>query len=336
LDQARLLRENLALRQNLVGHEGDVQMVGMSPAMVEVYKTLARVARTSTTVLIEGESGTGKELSARAIHANSERKGFPFVAVNCGALSESLLESELFGHVRGAFTGASYSKSGIFETANRGVVFLDEIGEMSPNMQTRLLRVLESRVVTKVGSVEPLAVDIRVIAATNRPLVRLIKDGQFREDLYYRLKVVTIQVPPLRDRISDLSLLFDHFLRKHSRRIAKTIAVHGDVLQLLSRYDWPGNVRELENAVERAVALNSSGVLAPEDFSGLSSSQSEDCIAFPNARMSLDEVERQYVLFVLSRCDENVARAADVLQIDRRTLYRMLERYGKTTDPGTQ
>src|SRR5262245_49493414 len=226
VEQSRLVRENLALRQNLAEEQDrEVQMIGMTPPMVEVYKMIARVARTGTTVLIQGESGSGKELVARAIHANSERAAFPFLAVNCGALTESLLESELFGHVKGAFTGAAYTKQGLVESANRGTVFLDEISETSPNMQTRLLRVVEEREIQRVGSMDRIPVDIRVIAATNKPLQELVTQAKFREDLYYRLNVISITVPPLRERMADLPLLFDHFLKRHSRRMGKTIAV---------------------------------------------------------------------------------------------------------------
>jgi DNA-binding NtrC family response regulator len=329
LEQARLVRENLVLKQNLAEEQDrDVEMIGMSPQMIEVYKMIARVAPTGTTVLIQGESGSGKELVARAIHANSGRRQFPFVAVNCGAFTESLLESELFGHVKGAFTGASYTKQGLFESANRGTVFLDEIGETSPNMQTRLLRVLEEREVQRVGSMERNPVDIRVIAATNRPLQTLVNDGKFREDLYYRLNVVSIQAPPLRERIADLPLLFGHFLKRHSRRMGKTIAVHAEVLEMLSGYSWPGNVRELENIVERAITLNTTGILTAADFSEHFRRDQKAAALFPQELVPLEEIERQYILHVLQRCNGNMSRTAELLQIDRRTLYRMVERFG--------
>jgi DNA-binding NtrC family response regulator len=328
LDQSRLVRENEPLRQNILEDEGsDVQMIGMSPQMIEVYKMIARVASTGTTVLLQGESGSGKELVARAIHANSDRSKFAFVAVNCGALSETLLESELFGHVRGAFTGASYTKTGLFESANRGTVFLDEIGETSPNMQTRLLRVLEEREVQRVGSMERIPVDIRVIAATNRALQELVNEGQFREDLYYRLNVVTINVPPLRERIADLPLLFDYFLKRHSRRMGKTVAVHTEVLEMLAGYSWPGNVRELENIVERAITLNTTGILTSADFAEHFRQTKRTSMIFPRELPPLQEIERQYILHVVQRCNGNMTRAAEVLGIDRRTLYRMVERY---------
>ncbi len=334
VEQSRLMRENVELRQTLLDeHDRDVEMIGMSPPMVEVYKLIARVARSATTVLIQGESGSGKELVARAIHANSERSKLPFVAVNCGAVTETLLESELFGHVRGAFTGAAYLKHGLFEMANHGTVFLDEIGETSANMQTRLLRVLEEREIQRVGSMEKVPVDIRVIAATNRPLQDLVKEGKFREDLYYRLNVVSINVPSLRDRMADLPLLFNHFLKKHSRKMAKTIAVHADVLEMLSSYRWPGNVRELENVIERAVTLNTSGMLTPSDFTDEFRRLPKSGTIFPQELFPLEEIERQYILHVLQRLNGNMSRAAEVLQIDRRTLYRMVERFSTRTGP---
>jgi len=329
LEQSRLMRENLALRQNLAEEQDrELEMIGMSPPMVEVYKMIARVAPTGTTVLIQGESGSGKELVARAIHANCDRVTFPFVAVNCGALTESLLESELFGHVKGAFTGAAYTKQGLFEAANRGTVFLDEISETSPNMQTRLLRVLEEREIQRVGSMDRIPIDIRVIAATNRPLQQQVKEGKFREDLYYRLNVVTINVPALRERMADLPLLFGHFLKRHSRLMGKTIAVHEDVLEMLAGYAWPGNVRELENVVERAVTLNTTGVLTPSDFDEQLHQSQKLPTLFPRELVSLEEIQRQYVLHVIERLNGNMSRAADLLEIDRRTLYRMLERFG--------
>jgi len=328
LEQSRLVRENLELRQSIVEEtDQGVEMIGMSPQMIEVYKMIARVAPTGATVLIEGESGSGKELVARAIHANSERSAFPFIALNCGAVSETLLETEMFGHVKGAFTGASYSKQGMFESANRGTVFLDEISETSPSMQTKLLRVIEEREVQRVGSMERTSVDIRIIAATNRSLRKLVMEGSFREDLFYRLNVVNITVPPLRERIADLPLLFDHFLKRHSRRIGRRVAAHPEVVELLSNHGWPGNVRELENMVERAIALNTSGMLTAADFGEYMTKKEPRSALFSGDLVSLEEIERQYISHVIDRCSGNMSRAAEVLQIDRRTLYRMMERF---------
>jgi DNA-binding NtrC family response regulator len=332
IDQSRLIRENLEFRQNLAEDtRQDVEMIGMSPQMIEVYKMIARVAPTGATVLLEGESGSGKELVARAIHANSERARQPFIALNCGAVSETLLETEMFGHVRGAFTGASYAKQGLFESANKGTVFLDEISETSPNMQTRLLRVIEEREVQRVGSMERTPVDIRIIAATNRPLKRLVEEGAFREDLFYRLNVVNITMPALRERMTDLPLLFDHFLKRHSRKIGRRVASHPEVLELLASHNWPGNVRELENMVERAVALNTTGMLTAADFNEYLNRKGKASMRFPGELVSLEEIERMYINHVIDRCNGNMSRAAEVLQIDRRTLYRMVERFsGKT------
>jgi DNA-binding NtrC family response regulator len=336
LEQSRLVRENLELRQSIVEEKDQgVEMIGMSPQMIEVYKMIARVAPTGATVLIEGESGSGKELVARAIHANSERAAFPFIALNCGAVSETLLETEMFGHVKGAFTGASYAKQGMFESANRGTVFLDEISETSANMQTKLLRVIEEREVQRVGSMERTAVDIRIIAATNRSLRKLVLEGSFREDLFYRLNVVNITVPPLRERMADLPLLFDHFLKRHSRRIGRRVAAHPEVVEMLSSHGWPGNVRELENMVERAIALNTSGMLTAADFGEYMSKKESRSALFSGDLVSLEEIERQYISHVIERCSGNMSRAAEVLQIDRRTLYRMMERFQNKEAPQT-
>jgi DNA-binding NtrC family response regulator len=334
LEQSRLVRENLELRQSIVEEEDQgVEMIGMSPQMIEVYKMIARVAPTGATVLIEGESGSGKELVARAIHANSERAAFPFIALNCGAVSETLLETEMFGHVKGAFTGASYAKQGMFESANRGTVFLDEISETSANMQTKLLRVIEEREVQRVGSMERTSIDIRIIAATNRSLRKLVMEGSFREDLFYRLNVVNITVPPLRERMADLPLLFDHFLKRHSRRIGRRVAAHPEVVEMLSSHGWPGNVRELENMVERAIALNTSGMLTAADFGEYMIKKESRSALFSGDLVSLEEIERQYIGHVIERCNGNMSRAAEVLQIDRRTLYRMMERFSSKEAP---
>jgi DNA-binding NtrC family response regulator len=336
LEQSRLVRENLELRQSIVEEKDQgVEMIGMSAQMIEVYKMIARVAPTGATVLIEGESGSGKELVARAIHANSERAAFPFIALNCGAVSETLLETEMFGHVKGAFTGASYAKQGMFESANRGTVFLDEISETSANMQTKLLRVIEEREVQRVGSMERTSVDIRIIAATNRSLRKLVMEGVFREDLFYRLNVVNITVPPLRERMADLPLLFDHFLKRHSRRIGRRVAAHPEVVEMLSTHGWPGNVRELENMVERAIALNTSGMLTAADFGEYMTKKESRSALFSGDLVSLEEIERQYIGHVIERCSGNMSRAAEVLQIDRRTLYRMMERFSSKEAPQT-
>ncbi len=330
LEQARLRRENQRLRTAVEGRQVNTQLIGRSPEMVEVYKVVARVAPLKTTVLIQGESGTGKEMVARLIHQTGGRSG-PFKAINCGALSESLLESELFGYVKGAFTGAGGNKVGIFEAAGGGTCFLDEISSTTPALQTKLLRVLEEREVLRVGSTEPIPVDVRIIAATNQSLEELVQAHTFREDLYYRLKVVTIDLPPLRQRRGDIPLLLDHFVRRYAAASSKTIAAHDSIYPMLRRYDWPGNVRELENAVERAIALNASGVLTPEDFpeeirQGRGSG--EALPLSPSSFATLAEMEKEYVLEVLTATGQNATQAAKVLDIDRRTLYRILERHG--------
>ncbi len=327
MEQAKLLRENRDLRRQVRDQDVRGTIIGSSPAMVEVYKTIAKVASSDATVLVQGESGTGKELVARSIHDLGNRRDRPFLAVNCGAVAETLLESELFGYVRGAFTGAVSAKRGIFAAADRGTVFLDEIGDTSPALQSKLLRVLESGEVMAVGSTVPNRVDVRVISATHHDLTALAGQGKFREDLYYRLKVVTIELPPLRARRSDLPLLFDHFLKKYAQEAGKTLAVHPEVMPVLESFNWPGNVRQLENAVERAVTLNTSGVFSVEDLpeevqttTPRSAGRSRD-----GRWPTLEEVEEQYIREVLDAVGGNMSKAAEILAIDRRTLYRRLE-----------
>src|SRR5512135_1728222 len=263
LQHRALAMENRALRRGLRDRYRLENVVGRSEAMLQVYKTAARVASSDATVLIQGESGTGKELVARAIHASSPRAQRPFVAVDCGAIAEGVLESELFGHARGAFTGAQATRRGLFEEANHGTLFLDEIGDVGPNLQARLLRALQEGTIRKVGTNEPVAVDVRVVAASNKDLSQAVKDGRFREDLFYRLNVVTIRIPPLRDRREDIPLLAEHFAAKHGRGRG---AISPEARELLQGYDWPGNVRELENVVARALALNPSGFVVPADL----------------------------------------------------------------------
>src|SRR5262245_38537341 len=241
-------------------------IVGRSPSMVAVYRAIARVASTDSTVLISGESGTGKELIARALHDNSPRAKRPFVPVNCGAFTETLLESELFGHVRGSFTGALNNHRGVFETANGGTIFLDEISETSPAFQVKLLRVLQEQEVRPVGAGESRRVDVRVVAATNRRVQDLFNSEDFRRDLLYRLSVINIELPPLRERREDISLLVEHFLQLINTKLGKNVTAPPETVDWVSRFDWPGNVRELENAVKRAVTLNVGGKLLPEDF----------------------------------------------------------------------
>src|SRR5512138_80841 len=263
LEQRRLAAENDVLRRQLQQRHRLETAVGRSDAMLQVFKTAARVAASDATVLILGESGTGKELVARAIHSASPRAQGPFVPVDCGAIAEGVLESELFGHVRGAFTGAQQARRGLFEEASHGTIFLDEIGDVGPGLQARLLRALQEGTIRRVGANEAIPVDARVVAATNKDLEEAVKAGRFREDLYYRLNVVTLRIPPLRERREDVPLLAEHFAAKHARGDG---AISPEARELLVRYPWPGNVRELENVVARALALNPSGVVVPADL----------------------------------------------------------------------
>jgi two-component system response regulator AtoC len=312
-------------------------LVGRNPAMLEVYKLIARVSDSPAAVLITGESGTGKELVARAIHMHGARCAAPFVAVNCGALTETLLESELFGHVRGAFTGAIANKRGLFEQAGAGTVFLDEVSEMSAGLQVKLLRVLQEREVVPVGSAAPVGVRARVIAASNRDTDALTSAGGFRQDLLYRLNVINIHLPPLRERRDDIPLLAAHFLRKHTPAGQAPPALDADARRRLVNYPWPGNVRELENAIERAVTLNQGGPVTPADLPAKVCTPAAEAPQTPApvddlAHLfadlpSIEEMERRFLLHVLEATGGNRKRAAEILGINRRTLYRMAERF---------
>jgi len=299
--------------------------------MIEVYKEIALVAPSRSIVLITGESGVGKELVARALHRNSPRSAGPFVAVNCGAITETLLESELFGHVKGSFTGAVSDKQGLFEEANGGTIFLDEIGETSPGVQVKLLRVLQESEIRRVGGSRPVRVDVRVLAATNRDLEIEVKEGRFREDLYYRLSVVALRVPPLRDRSEDLPLLAAHALRRARDAGARATTISEEALSVLAAYDWPGNVRELENTIEHAALYARGAVITPDDLPEKIRNHHHPNDAKIPAMFedlpSLDELERRYLIHVLNSVSGSRTRAAEVLGIDRRTLYRMAERY---------
>ncbi|MCU1266806.1 MAG: sigma-54-dependent Fis family transcriptional regulator [Acidobacteria bacterium] len=312
-------------------------LVGRTPPMLEVYKMIARVADSPAAVLITGESGTGKELVARAIHVHGPRHSEPFVAVNCGALTETLLESELFGHVKGSFTGAVANKPGIFEQARRGTVFLDEISEMSPGLQVKLLRILQERELVPVGGAFPISVDVRVIAASNRDPEMLVATENFRRDLLYRLNVINIHLPPLRERREDISLLVTHFLHKHTPAQRTPPQLDNAALACLNRFPWPGNVRELENVIERAVTLNRSGVIGLADLpQKVCGAELEPLPLAPGIEPgtlfaelpSLEEVQRRYLLCVLEATGGNRKRAAEIMNVNRKTLYRMAERYG--------
>ena len=332
LESKRLARENVQYRQERADRFGVRNLIGQSPAMVEVYKLVARVAGLDTTVLIQGETGTGKELVARAIHHASPRADGPFVVVDCSALAETLFESELFGHERGAFTGALAARRGLFETAAGGTCLLDEIGELSPALQAKLLRALQEQSIRRVGGNEQIAVNVRMIAATNRDLRKRVEEGAFREDLYYRLNVVSIAVPPLRERGADVHLLAQHFVDQYARAAKKAIrGLARETLDLLSAHHWPGNVRELENAIARAVALSSSELLMPDGMS-LPPRADPGPLALPAPQMRLDEVRRWYVGKVLEEMGGNKVHAAERLGIDRGTLHRMLRRWAMGGD----
>jgi DNA-binding NtrC family response regulator len=310
-------------------------MVGSSPKMIELYKEIARVAPTRSTVLITGESGTGKELVARAIHENSPRRTKAFVAVNCGALTETLLEAELFGHAKGAFTGAVGDRRGLWEEAEGGTLFLDEIGETSPAMQVKLLRALQEGEIRRVGSTNTRKVDVRVVAATNRDLEAEVRAGNFREDLFYRLSVIALSVPPLRERGNDIILLAENFLQKARENVgSRNLHFSAEALKTLKVYDWKGNVRELEAAVEYA-ALRARGLeILPEDLpvKMLAAEFRQAAERFSLTSLygdlpSLDELEKRYLKHVLEKTGGNRTRTAEILGVDRRTLYRMAERF---------
>ncbi len=328
LEQRRLLRENQYYRQELLEKYQFKNVIGRTPQMFQVYKTIARVADTKSTILLYGERGTGKELVARSIHYNSQRSDRPFVTVDCASLVETLMESELFGHVRGAFTGALQAKRGLFEEADGGTLFLDEVGNLSLSTQAKLLRFLQEYEIKRVGGTENIKVDVRVIAATNQFLEPLIKSGNFREDLFDRLNVVPISLPPLREKKEDIPLLIIHFLQKSSEENRKQISyISPEALDILTQYSWPGNVRELRHTIERAVVLSTQPIILPEDLPKkmLEEVKGKE-IQFPEELLPLREVERRYVLKVLRETKGNKKKASEILGIDRTTLYRILEK----------
>jgi DNA-binding NtrC family response regulator len=326
-----LSRENRALKREIRRREDTTgRPIGKNRAFIDLVKLAETVAPTDSTVLITGESGTGKEVVARYIHRLSERESGPFVSVNCGALPENLLESELFGHVKGSFTGAVRDKDGLLVAARGGTFFLDEVAEMSPALQVKLLRALQEREIVPVGATQPVEIDVRIIAATNRDLDQEIRRGGFRSDLYYRLNVIALHLPPLRDREDDIALLAEHFLQRQAN--GKTLCLSSEALDALQRYDWPGNVRELENALERAAILTRSDTIAMDALPARIVSPAPTPLVSerPSANPTLELVERAYILWVLQAEGGNKARAAEVLGIDPSTLYRKLSRYEAT------
>jgi two-component system NtrC family response regulator len=333
LDVAALKQENRHLREVVAERFSFENMIAGSHAMHDVTDVASRVAQTDTTVLLYGESGTGKELLGKAIHFHSPRARHPFVVVNCAAIPESLLESELFGHRRGSFTGAVADKHGKFEAANKGTIFLDEIGELPLLMQVKILRVLQERQIDKVGESHPTKVDVRIVAATNRDLEKMVADGSFREDLYYRLAVVAIRMPPLRERADDIPLLVEHFLDKHSARLSRPRpAIEREVYSAFNLYAWPGNIRELENVVERALVLDRDGVIGRDDLPDRLQARQQGLgrlrIELPDEGLSLENVERDLLLAALEKHGWNQTRAAAYLDITRSALVYRMQKFG--------
>jgi DNA-binding NtrC family response regulator len=328
LNQRHLSRENRHLKRELRERYRFENIVGNSEAMEKVYRLIEKMSGISSNVLIVGETGTGKELVARAIHYNSERSDRPFVAVNCGALTESLLESELFGHLKGAFTGAIANQEGFFRKADKGTLFLDEISEVSHGLQVKLLRAIQEREVIPVGGREPLRFDVRLIAATNRLLEDEVKKGTFREDLFYRINVITIPLPPLRDRKEDVPLLVNHFLQKYAQRLGKpSVKILREAMQALVNYDWPGNVRELENMIERAVALCEEDLIERTDLPDKLTQVKIAIRDLDEYEMTLDALEEQHIKKVLQKVSGDKVKASQILGINLSTLYRKLARY---------
>ncbi len=330
LEQRRLVQENKHYRQELLDKYQFKNVIGRTPQMFQVYKTIAKVADTKSTVLLCGERGTGKELIARSIHYNSQRNNRTFIPVDCASLVETLIESELFGHVRGAFTGATSAKRGLFEEAEGGTLFLDEVGNLNLSMQSKLLRFLQEHEIKRVGGTESIKVDVRIIAATNQPLEPLVKSGKFREDLFDRLNVVVITLPPLRERKEDIPFLTNHFLQKYSEENHKNIShLSPEALEILIRYSWPGNVRELEHTIERAVIFSIHPIILPEDLPRKMVEETGGPeVLIPEKPLSLRELEKRYVLKVLQETGGNKKKASEILGIDRVTLYRILEKEG--------
>lgn len=335
LDNHHLLMENKYLKDELEQKYGDLRIIGKSRAIREVLSTVSRVATTRSTVLIRGESGTGKELVARAIHGLSDRADKRFIPVSCAALPETLFESELFGHEKGAFTGAIRTREGRFKLADGGTLFLDEVGDIPLETQVKLLRVIESQEFERLGGKDTLKVDVRIISATNQELEEKIKEGTFREDLYYRLNVISIVIPPLRERKEDILMLVDHFINKANQKCGRSVkGITPEFKDILLHYGWPGNVRELENAIERGVVLSRTEVIDEADLSDFALGPGGKFGQFPLASASLKEVEENHIIRVLDQNDWNLAKSAEVLGIHRNTLRLKMREYGieRSTD----
>jgi two-component system response regulator PilR (NtrC family) len=340
VENRHLRQENVLLKRTLGLTHSFANIIGRSQSMLDVFRMIETVARTNSTILLTGESGTGKGLVAQAVHFHSLRREKPMVSLNCGALPETLLESEMFGHMRGAFTGADVNKKGLIEVAEKGTIFLDEIAEMSPSMQVKLLRVLQERRYRRVGGLEELQADIRVIAATNQDLAKAVADGRFREDLFYRINVIPIALPPLRERREDIPLLAEHFLAKYAELMEKPVAaISGPAMELLGKHDWPGNIRELENVIERAVALEATpsvqvDSLPPTLRSGSprpSLSAAADGEVLPEGGLDLEarvqEIERRYLAQALERADGVQVKAAELLGMSFRSFRYYVKKY---------
>jgi DNA-binding NtrC family response regulator len=324
VNQRRLMAENIQLKQKVEELSLQDEIVGESPQINKILEMIDTVAQTDATVLIRGESGTGKELVAQAIHGKSNRRYFPIISINCGAFPEGLLESELFGHEKGAFTGAQYKRKGKLEMANGGTIFFDEIGNITTKMQMDLLRVIETKQFTPLGSNKVVNVDFRIIAATNSDLEKKVAEGDFREDLYYRLNVFSIQIPPLRERTADVARIARYFLEKYARSMNKAVTdISPEAMKILTQYNWPGNIRELRNTIERAlVVVGKKNSIEPEDLNLLFLSK-----ANPPGN-SLEEIEKAHIERVLEQSDWNISRSAETLKIDRVTLYNKIKKYG--------
>jgi two-component system response regulator PilR (NtrC family) len=338
LERQELREENVRLKAELGRQHGLDQVIGVSSSMTALFEMVRSIAPTGSTVLITGESGTGKELVARAIHALSPRRDGPFVSVNCGALPDTLLESELFGHMRGSFTDAHQNKKGLFEAAHRGTLFLDEVGETSPSMQVKLLRALQEKKIRRVGSTEELEVDVRVLSATNVPLETLVRERRFREDLFYRLQVIPIRTPPLRERREDVPLLAEHFMKRYAQQMGKKVAKISDqALGILSRYAWPGNVRELENVMERAVALEVTEAILPDRLPDPLRGGGHSPVPAPEIGpgFNLDEhihaLEGRLLMQALEKAQGDRANAAQILGVTPRSLRYLIQKHALPT-----